>query len=119
MKARTHNPLGPIFFEHCQMKEEHIFNYFMNKNHNNEEAIKEKMTIAVDSTFKIGYNLKVHSHLNQFMVDYNIIRILKNDMGFLSWSDVSEEECAIGLKKYSMKKALPDWNMEEETYNSY
>jgi hypothetical protein len=54
MKARTHNPLGPILFEHCQKKEEGIFNYFMNKNHNNEEAIKEKMTVAVDSTFKNG-----------------------------------------------------------------
>jgi hypothetical protein len=113
------NPLGPILFEHCQKKEEGIFNYFMNKNHNNEEAIKEKMTGAVDSTFKNGYNLKVHSHLDQFMVDYDIIHILKNNMGYLSWSDVSNLERAICFKNYSMKKALPDWNMEEETYNSY
>jgi hypothetical protein len=91
----------------------------MNKNHNNEEAIKEKVTIAVDSTFKNGYNLKVHSHLDQFIVDYNIIRISKNDMGYSSWSDLSNLECAICFKNYSMKKALPDWNMEEETYNSY
>jgi hypothetical protein len=26
MKTRTHNPLGPILFEHCQRKEEGIFN---------------------------------------------------------------------------------------------
>jgi hypothetical protein len=82
MKAHTHNPLGPILFEHCQKKKEGIFNHFMNKNHNNEEAIEEKMTVAVDSTFKNGYNLKVHSHLDQFMVDYNIIHILKNNMGY-------------------------------------
>ena len=53
----------------------------MNRNHNNEKAIKEKITAAVDSTFKNGYNLKVHSHLNQFMVDYDIIRILKITWG--------------------------------------
>jgi hypothetical protein len=47
MKACTHNPLGPILFEHCQKKEEGIFNYFMNENHNNEEAIREKMTFQV------------------------------------------------------------------------
>jgi hypothetical protein len=41
----------------------------LEKNHNNEEATKEKMTAAVDSTFKNGYNFKVHSSLNQFMVD--------------------------------------------------
>jgi hypothetical protein len=119
MKACTHNLLGPILFKHCQKKEEGIFNYFMNKNHNNEEAIKEKMTVAVDSTIKNGYNLKAHSHLDQFMVDYDIIRILKNNMGYFSWSDVSNLECAICFKNYSMKKTLPDWNMEEETYISY
>ncbi len=119
MNARTHNPLGPILFDHCQKKDEHIYNYFMNKNHNNEKAIKEKITAAVDSTFKNGYNLKVHSHLNQFMVDYDIIHILKNNMGYLSWSELSEVERAICFKNYSSKKALPDWNTEEETYNSY
>jgi hypothetical protein len=113
MKARTHNPLGPILFEHCQKKEEGVFNYFMNKNHNNEEAIKEEKTVAVDSTFKNGYNLKVHSHLNQLMIDNNIIHILKNDMKYSSWSDVSNLEHAICFKNYSMKKALPDWNMKK------
>jgi hypothetical protein len=82
MKARTHNPIGPILFKHCQKEKEQILNFFMDKNHNNEKAIKEKMTAAVDSTFKNGFNLKVHSHLNQFMVDYDIIRVLKNDMGY-------------------------------------
>ncbi len=91
----------------------------MKKNHNNEKAIKEKITAAVDSTFKNGYNHKVHSHLNQFMVDYNIIRILKNNMGYSSWSKLSELEHAICFKNYSSKKALPDCNTEEETYNSY
>ncbi len=52
----------------------------MEKNYNNEEATKEKITAAVDSTFKNEYNLKVHSSLNQFIVDYDIIRILKNNM---------------------------------------
>ena len=70
----------------------------MNKNHNNEEAIKEKVTIAVDSPFKNGYNLKVHSHLDQFMVDYNIIHILKNNTRYLLWSDV-RKHCLTGTWK--------------------
>jgi hypothetical protein len=28
-------------------------------------------------------------------------------------------ERAICFKNYSSKKTLPDWNTEEETYNSY
>ncbi len=98
MTARTHNPIGPILFKHCQKEEEQIFNYFMGKNHNNEKAINEKMTAAVDSTFKDGFDLKVHSHPNQFMVDYDIIRVLKNNMGYSSWSNLSDVECAICFK---------------------
>ncbi len=64
MKARTHNPIGLIHFKHCQKEDKQILNYFMDKNHNNEKAIREKMTAAVDSTFKNGFNLKVHFHLN-------------------------------------------------------
>jgi hypothetical protein len=119
MKARIHNPIGPILFKHCEREEEGILNYLMEKNHNNEEATKEKITAAVDSTFKNGYNLKVHSSLNQFMVDYDIIRILKNNMGYSSWAEVSDTERAICFKNYSRNKILPDWNIEEETYNSY
>lgn len=119
MKARIHNPIGPILFNHCEREEEGILNYLMEKNHNDEEATKEKMTAAVDSTFKHGYNLKVHSKLNQFMVDYDIIRILKSNMGYSSWAEVSDTERAICFKNYSRNKVLPDWNIEEETYNSY
>ncbi len=54
MKACIHNPIGPILFKHCEREEEGILNYLMEKNHNNEEATKEKMTAAVDSTFKNG-----------------------------------------------------------------
>jgi len=91
----------------------------MEKNYNNEEATKEKITAAVDSTFKNEYNLKVHSSLNQFIVDYDIIRILKNNMGYSSWAEVSDTERAICFKNYSRNKILPDWNIEDETYNSY
>ena len=119
MKARIHNPVGPILFKHCEQEEEGILNYLLEKNHNNEEATKEKMTAAVDSTFKNGYNLKVQSSLNQFMGDYDIIRILKNNMGYSSWAEVSDTERAICFKNYSRNKILPDWNIEEETYNTY
>jgi hypothetical protein len=119
MKAHTHNSIGPILFKHCQKVEEQILNYFMDKNHNSEKAIKEKMTAAVDSTFKNGFNLKVHSHLNQFMVDYDIIRVLKNNVGYSSWSDLSDVKCATCFKNYSNRKVLSDWNIEEESYNSY
>ncbi len=92
----------------------------MDENHNDEKALKEKITAAVDAVFKNGLNIRYHCHLNQFMVDYDIIRVLRNDMGYSAWAELTDVECVICCKKYSNKKtALPDWNIEEESFNNY
>ncbi len=117
MKARAINPIGPILFDHCQINEERIMSYMMKANNDNEEVVKEKLTASIDSTFKNWYNLKCHCHLNQFMVDYDILRVLKVDFGYKSWSYLSDVERAICFKGYSKGKALPDWNIQEEVFN--
>ena len=89
----------------------------MNQHHNGE-AIMEKITASVDSTFKNGYSLKLSTHLNQFMVNYDIIQILKTKMGYNSWTDLTEVECGFCFKNYTPKKDLPDWNIAEETFNN-
>jgi hypothetical protein len=89
----------------------------MNEYHG-QEAGKEKMTASVDATFKNGYSLKPDTHLNQFMVDYDIICVLKEKMGFRSWSDMSELEKGFCFKNHTSNKSLPDWNIEEEKYSS-
>ncbi len=72
MKAQPHNPMGKLIWEFCEKEEEHICNYLMNQHHN-EEAILKMITASVDSTFKNGNSLKLSTHLNQFMVNYDII----------------------------------------------
>jgi hypothetical protein len=91
--------------------------YIMKANKDNEDAVKKKLTASSDSVFKNGYNLKYHCHLNQFMVDYDIIRVLKDDVGYKSWSDVPDVERAICFKGYTKGKALPDWDIQQEIYN--
>jgi hypothetical protein len=51
MKARPNNPLGKILWAHCKREEEYIVNYLMNQHHN-KEAIMDKITASVDSSFK-------------------------------------------------------------------
>jgi len=89
----------------------------MKANNDDDDAVKKKLTASIDSVFKNGYNLKCHCHLNQFMVDYDILRVLKDEFGYKSWSDVSDVERAICFKGYSKGKALPDWNIQEEVFN--
>ncbi len=120
MKKRDHNPIGETLFKHCEKNEHRIFENFMDENQNDEKAIKEKMTAAVDAYFKKGLNIRFHCHLNQFMVDYDIICVLRNDMGYSSWSELTDVERGICFKNYSnRKKTLPEWNIEEESFNDY
>ncbi len=72
------------------------------------------MTASVDAAFKNCYSLKLNTHLNQFMVGYNIVCVLKDEMGFKSWSDMSELELGFCFRNQTSKKSLPDWNIEEE-----
>ena len=119
-EERDHNPIGETLFKHCEKNEHQIFEYFMDENHNDEKAVKEKITAAVDATFKNGLNIRYHCHLNQFMVDYDIIRVLRNNMGYSAWAELTDVECGICFKNYSnRKKALPDWNIKEESFNDY
>jgi hypothetical protein len=80
-KARPHNPMGMLIWDYCEKNEVLICNYLMNQQHN-EEANQEKITASLDSTFKNGYYIKLSTQMNQFMVDFDSICILKYEMGF-------------------------------------
>ena len=120
MKKRDLHPVGTELFKHLQKEEQRIFDYFTTQYNNNEKTIIQKMTDSIDAVFKNGINFRMHSHLNQFMVDYDIIRVLRDDMGYSSWADLSKTELDLCFKNYSTTKnrSLPDWNIEEETYYS-
>ncbi len=89
LKAPPHNPIGKLIWDHCEMNEVPICNYLMKQQHN-EETIQEMITASLDSTFEYGYSLKLSTHLNQFMVDYDINCILKSEMGFKCWTDLTK-----------------------------
>jgi hypothetical protein len=52
------------------------------------------------------------------MVDYDIICILKDYVGYTSWSDVLLSERGYYYHGYNSKTVLPEWHIEEEKYNS-
>ena len=116
LKARKRNPMGSLIWKYSEQNEQAICNFFMREYHS-QEAGQEKMTATVDSVFKNGYYLRLNTHLNQYMVDYNIVCVLKEEMGFKSWSDLSDLELGFCFKNHSSKKNLPDWNIEEEKFS--
>ncbi len=50
------------------------------------------------------------------MVDYDIIRVLRNHVGYKSWDDVPTPEREYCYQNYTSKTSLPMWNTVQENY---
>jgi hypothetical protein len=48
------------------------------------------------------------------MVDFDIIRILKEYVGYKSWTEVLINERGYCFRGYNAKTVLPEWDVEEE-----
>jgi hypothetical protein len=82
-----------------------------------KDLVGEKLTNNMDAQFSGGYFICSDDWLNHFMVDYDIIHILKDYVGYTSWSDVPLSErvnCYCGNKS---KTVLPEQPIEQDKYN--
>jgi hypothetical protein len=82
----------------------------------NEDLVAEKITQDINQLFSGGYNIIWNDTLNQFLVDFDIICILKNYIGYNSWSDVPMDQRELCYRGCNQKNTLPDWNVEQEGY---
>jgi hypothetical protein len=116
MKKREKNPVGILLLDHLKDHAQGLYNHLMNGSVSND-LVAEKLTNDIDAQFSGGYSISSNNWLNHFMVDYDIIRILKDYVGYTSWSDVPISERAYCYHGYNSKTSLPDWHIEEEKYN--
>ena len=79
-------------------------------------SAEETLTNDIDAQFQGGFTIKTNARLNRFMVNYDIIRVLKNHIGYKSWGEVSMTERGYCFKNYSPQSGLPMWNTVEEKY---
>ena len=116
MKKREKNPVGVLLLDHLKDHAQGLYNHLMNGSLSDDLAA-EKLTNDIDAQFSGGYSISSNNWLNHFMVDYDIIRILKDYVGYTSWSEVPLRERAHCYRGYNSKTSLPDWNIFEEKYN--
>jgi hypothetical protein len=76
--------------------------------------VAEKITHNINQHFAGGYNLIWNNTLNHILVDFDIICILKNRIGYNSWSDVPMDQRELCFRGYNQKNTLPDWNIDQE-----
>ena len=77
MKKRQTNPIGPLISDFFKEQASGLFKYFLKKYNNNEDSIADKITEDINKQYCGDYNINWNDYLNHWMVDYDIIRILK------------------------------------------
>ncbi len=116
MKKRDENPIEPLILKDLKETAEGLYRHLMKADNKSEESVAEKITQDIHEHFCGGYNIIWNDTLNHFLVDYDIIRIPKNHIGYYSWSDVPMDQRELCYRSYNRKNELPDWNIEQEAY---
>ena len=107
MKKQAKNPVGILLLDHLKDHAQGLYNHLMNGSVS-KDLVGEKLTNDMDAQFSGGYSISSNDWLNHFMVDYDIIRILKDYVGYTSWSDVPLSERGYCYPGYNATTVLPE-----------
>ena len=114
MKKHQSNSIGHLVLEHLKEHVEGLYTYLMRVNLS-EDAVAKKITNDMDK--HVGVIIfKWNDSLNHWMVDNQIICILKYYIGYSSWADVPTNQRNFCYKNYNANFKLPDWNIKQERY---
>lgn len=119
MEKRENHPVGPIVLEYLNQHQNGLYKYLM-KNKTDKETEKEvgnTLTEDIHNQFKSGYEFKWKDSLNRYMVDYDIMKVLKDHVGYKTWEDVGMNEMKKCYRDFdSAEYTLPAWGMEQERF---
>ena len=115
MKKRETGPVGGLLLNYLKDHVEGLYKH-VTAHQPSVRSAEESLTNDIDAQFQGGFTIKTNARLNRFMVNYDIIRVLKNHVGYKSWDEVSITEREYCFKNYSPKSGLPMWNTVQENY---
>ncbi len=116
MKKRDNNPIGALILEDLKETAEGLYKHLMKGDNKSEDLVAEKITQDINQHLSGGYNIIWNDTLNHFLMDFDIIWIPKNHIGYNTWSDVPMEQRELCYRGYNRKVTLPHWNIEQEGY---
>ena len=99
MKKCENNPIGPLVIEYLKDHASSLYEYLLRRK-SNEEFVAKDITADIDKHFHAGFVAHWDDYLNCWMVDYDIIRILKDYVGYSSWTDVPSKQRALCYRNY-------------------
>jgi hypothetical protein len=115
MKKHEINPIGPLVLEYLKDHASALYEYLL-KTKPNKELVTKDLIDDIDKHFCAGFVLHCDDCLNHWMVDYNIICILKGYVGYLSWTDVPTKQRELCYRNYNQNLTLPERDIEQERY---
>ena len=115
MKKREKGPVGGLLLDHHKYHAVGLYDFII-KRHPSLQSAEDSLTNDIDAQFLGGFTINTNRWLNRFMGDYDIIRVLKNHVGYKSWDDVPTIEREYCYKNYTSKTSLPMWNTIQGKY---
>jgi hypothetical protein len=91
MKKRETGPVGGLLLNYLKDHVEGLYRHVTARQPSVRSA-EESLTNDIDAQFQGGFTINTNARLNRFMVNYDIIRVLKNHVGYKSWDDVPASE---------------------------
>ncbi len=82
MKKCDNNPIGTFVLKDLKETAEGLYRHLMKGDTKNEDLVAEKITQDINQHFSGSYNIIWNDTLNHFLVDFDIVQILKNPIGY-------------------------------------
>jgi hypothetical protein len=105
------NLIGPLLLDYLKDSSLGLHKFLM-KDGKHEDLVDEKITNNIDQHFSGSYTLYWNDSLNHWLVNYDIIQILKFHIGYSSLIDVPNDQRQLCYINYKVNDELPKWNIE-------
>ncbi len=115
MKKCEINPIEPLVLEYIKDHASAFYEYLLKKKPN-EELVAKDLTDDIDKHFWARFVLHWDDCLIHWMVDYDMIHILKGYVGYSSWTDVPAKQRELCYRNYNQNVTFPEWDIELERY---
>ncbi len=105
MKKHEINPIGPLVIDYLKKHASSLYEYLLKKKPN-EELVAKDLADDIYKHFRAGFDLHWDDCLNHWMVNYDIIRILKWYVGYSSRNDMPTKQRELCYKNYNQNVTL-------------
>jgi hypothetical protein len=119
MAKRKKHPIGPMVIDYLRDFQKGLYDYVLKSGKDgqmNEDDAGKKLTDDIHNEFQPGYKLTWNDSLDRYMVDYDIIRILKYYAGCSKWEGIHETDMKKCYRNFNNEFSLPRWDIQQESF---